>query len=89
MIRDRKEKGKKPQSQGEVIVGWWVFYSISTLLGYLILNTVYTYILNVMVKALDCGIIVLKFKLQSCYYIQFWTNTLGKGMKLLILPSMG
>ena len=28
------------------------------------------------------------FKLQSCYYIHFWTDTLGKGMNPLILPAM-
>ena len=43
----------------------------------------------VMVKAMDCGIIVSKFKLQSHYYIHFQTNTLGKGMNPLILPAMG
>ena len=29
-----------------------------------------------MVKTMDCGIIVSEFKLQSSYYIHFWTNTL-------------
>ncbi len=29
---------------------------------------------------LDCDIVVSKFKLQSCYYIHFQTNSLGKGM---------
>ena len=44
---------------------------------------------GVMVKAMDCGIIVSKFELQSRYYIHFHTNTLGKGMRSLILPTMG
>ena len=44
---------------------------------------------GVMVKALDCGIVVSKFELQSCYYIHFRTNTLEKGMNVLILPAMG
>ena len=35
---------------------------------------------GVMVKAMDCGIVVREFVLQSCYYIHFWANTLGKGM---------
>ena len=43
---------------------------------------------DVMVKALDCRIEVCKFELQSRYYVHFRTNTLGKGMNLLILPSM-
>ena len=44
---------------------------------------------GVVVKVLDCRIIQSEFKLQSCYYVHFWTNTLGKGMNPLILPSMG
>ena len=44
---------------------------------------------GVMVKALDCGIVVSEFKLQSCYYLHFLTNILGKGMHPLILPSIG
>ena len=44
---------------------------------------------GVMVKALDCGIVVSEFKLWQCYYIHFWINTLGKGINLIILPAMG
>ena len=44
---------------------------------------------GVMVKAMDCGIIVLEFVLQSRYYVHFRANTLGKGMNPLILPAMG
>ena len=36
-----------------------------------------------MVKAMDCGIVVSDSELQSYYYVQFRTNTLGK-----ILPSL-
>ena len=43
---------------------------------------------GVMVKALDCGIVVGEFELQSRYYINFWTNNLGKSMNPFILPSM-
>ena len=42
-----------------------------------------------MVKAMDCGIVVREFVLQSCYYVHFLANTLGKGMNPLILPAMG
>ena len=42
---------------------------------------------GVMVKAMDCGIIVCEFILQSRYYVR--ANTLGKGMNPLILPAMG
>ena len=44
---------------------------------------------GVMVKAMDCGIVVREFVLQSRYYVHFRANTLGKGMNPLILPSMG
>ena len=42
-----------------------------------------------MVKAMDCGIVVSEFELQSRYYIHFRANTIGKGMNPLILPAMG
>ena len=44
---------------------------------------------GVMVKAMDCEIVVSEFDLQSCYYVHFQTNTLRKGMNPLILPAMG
>ena len=44
---------------------------------------------RVMVKAMDCGIVVSEFVLQSRYYVPFWAITLGKGMNPLILPAMG
>ena len=43
---------------------------------------------GVMVKAMDCGIVVCEFILQSRYYVHFWTNTLGKGKNPVILPAM-
>ena len=44
---------------------------------------------GVMVKAMDCGIVVREFVLQSRYYVHFWANNLGKGMNPLILLAMG
>ena len=44
---------------------------------------------GVMVKPMDCGIVVSEFVLQSRYYVHFRTNTLGKGINPLILPAMG
>ena len=44
---------------------------------------------GVMVKAMDCRIVVNEFILQSRYNIHFWANTLVKGMNPLILPAMG
>ena len=44
---------------------------------------------GVMVKAMDCGIVVREFVFQLCYYVHFRENTLGKGMNPLILPAIG
>ena len=44
---------------------------------------------GVMVKAMDCRIVVSEFVLQSRYYVHFRANTLGKGMNPLILLAMG
>ena len=44
---------------------------------------------GVMVKVMDCGIVVSEFVLQSHCYDLFRANTLGKGMNPLILPAMG
>ena len=44
---------------------------------------------GVMVKPMDCGIVVREFVLQSRYYVHFRANTLRKGMNPLILPTMG
>ena len=43
---------------------------------------------GVMVIAMECGIVVREFVLQSRYYIHFRANALGKGMNPLILPAM-
>ena len=40
---------------------------------------------GVMVKAMDCGIAVSEFVLQTRYYVNLRTNTLGKGMNPLSL----
>ena len=44
---------------------------------------------GVMVKAMDCGIGVSAFELQSRLYVPFRINAIGKGMNPLILPAMG
>ena len=44
---------------------------------------------GVMVKAMDCRIVVSEFVLHSRYYVHFRANTLEKGMNPLILPAMG
>ena len=62
---------------------------------YIYRNTLaYTYtnrgcLRGVMVKAMDCGIVVSDFEFQSHYYVHIRTNTLGKGMNHLILSAMG
>ena len=45
-------------------------------------------LLVVMVKAMNCGIVVREFVLQSHYYVHFRANTLGKGMNPLILLQL-
>ena len=42
-----------------------------------------------MANMLHCNIGGDEFKTKSCYYLHFQTNTLGKGMKPLILLAMG
>ena len=44
---------------------------------------------GVMVKAMDCGIVVSEFVFQSHYNVHFRANTLGKGMNPLIHLAMG
>ena len=44
---------------------------------------------GVMVKAMDCGIVVREFELQPRYYVHFRANTLGKSMNPHILPARG
>ena len=44
---------------------------------------------GVMVKAMDCGIVVSEFVPKSRYYVHFRANTLRKGMDPLILQAMG
>ena len=43
---------------------------------------------GVMVKAMDYGIVISEFVLQSRDYVHFRANTLGKGINPLILPAM-
>ena len=44
---------------------------------------------GVMVKALECGIVVREFVLQSRYYVHFRANTLGKDIEPPYPPSYG
>ena len=44
---------------------------------------------GVMIREMDCRIVVSEFELQTRYYVHFRTNTQGKGMNTLILPAMG
>ena len=37
--------------------------------------------------AMDKDIVVAEFEILSRYYVQFWTNTLGKGMNSLFISS--
>ena len=42
---------------------------------------------GVVANMLDCDIVAIKFKFQSCYYVHLQTNTLGKGVYPLASPS--
>ena len=42
---------------------------------------------GIMAKVLYGNLEVIEFKLQSYYYVHFYTNTIEKGMKVLIPPS--
>ena len=44
---------------------------------------------GVMDKAMDCGIVVSEFVLQSRYYVHFRANALGKSINPITLPAMG
>ena len=44
--------------------------------------------MGVVANMLDSDIIVSEFKLQSCYYVHFQINTVGKGVNPLIPPAM-
>ena len=44
---------------------------------------------GVMVKAMNYGIVVSEFVLQSRYYVHFRANTLGKGIEPHYPPSYG
>ena len=44
---------------------------------------------GVKVKAMDCGIGISEFVLQSRYYVHFRAKTIGKSKNPLILPAMG
>ena len=71
----------------------WVLWDIKhcrLLLGITYLFSISGCPRGVMVKAMNCGIVVREFVLQSRYYVHFRANTLGKGMNPLILPpAMG
>ena len=43
---------------------------------------------GVMVKAMDCRIVVSEFELQLLYYVYFRANTLGKG-NIYPTPPLG
>ena len=42
---------------------------------------------GIVANAPDCDIVVNEFELQLYCYVPFQTNTLGKGMNLLIQPT--
>ena len=66
------------------------FRGLIEVLSYILIIQVLGCPRGVMVKAMNSGIVVREFVLQSRYYVHFRANTLGKGMNPLILPpAMG
>ena len=47
------------------------------------------WVYNIRTRVLDFSLEVSEFELQSCYYVHFGTDILGKGMNPLILLSIG
>ena len=43
---------------------------------------------GVMANMLECDFVVSEFELQSCYYVHFRTNNLGKGINSLLHTAM-
>ena len=43
---------------------------------------------GIIVKSMDCGIVVSELELQLHNHVHFRTNTFKKGMNPLILPAM-
>ena len=44
---------------------------------------------SVMIKELDCGIVVSEIEIQSRYIIHFWSNTFGERHEPSYPPSYG
>ena len=71
------------------------FIIISIIITYLLLSSLsfsapfYYYLHQNYIKAMDCGIVVCEFVLQSRYYVHFRANTLGKGINPSYPPSYG
>ena len=42
-----------------------------------------------MADMLDCDLEIRELEPHSFYYVQFWTDTFGKGMNNLILLAIG
>ena len=48
------------------------------------LKPVYGNPCGVVANVLNCDIVVIESELQSCYYVHFQTNTLEKGLNMVI-----
>ena len=87
VIKEPKKLSINPFSSLSLII--YIFYHLSSFAR----AHTHTHMVgcprSVMVKAMDCGIVVREFVLQSRYYVHFRANTLGKGMNPLILLAMG
>ena len=74
-------KRKKREERDKLFEFYFIFLSEkSTYEIYLIQNFFWWSPQGVQADMVDGNIVVSMFKLQSCYYIHFQTNTLGKDM---------
>ena len=71
------------------MIFFFTFFAVFALIRQFLPKTLRGCPRGVMVKAMDCVIVVSEFVLQSRYYVHLRANTLGKGMNPLILPAMG
>ena len=68
---------------------WWVHFHYKQYIFFHRQIYIWGCSLGVMVKAMDCRIVVSEFELQSCYYSSLSGKYPWENMNPLILPAMG
>ena len=71
---------------GKLVVSW-ASILMKNKMWFNSLNTHMIFVIFYLANVLDCDDVESKFKLQSQYYVRFWTNAFGKGMiSPLLIP---